>query len=146
MQPWLRTRDATCLVTYNERGRFVKTEFPRAARIRKILLGLAQLVVALLLPAASCASERGAYVRVNQLGYELGFPMRAYFMAASSQPQARFIVRNSDGETSYSATIGPKLGTWGDFGVYSLEFALSASGIYTITVIGGTKPATSPAF
>jgi endoglucanase len=124
----------------------VKTEFPRAARIRKILFGLPQLVVALLLPAASCAGERGAYVRVNQLGYELGFPMRAYFMAASSQPEAKFIVRNSDGETSCPATIGPKLGTWGDFEVYSLDFALSASGTYTITVTGGMQPVTSPAF
>lgn len=124
----------------------METESPKAARIRKILFGLLQLVVALLLPAASCTIERGAYVRVNQLGYEMGLPMRAYFMAASSQPEAKFIVRNSVGKTSYSATVGPKLGSWGDFGVYSLDFVLPASGTYTISVTGETQPVTSPAF
>jgi endoglucanase len=124
----------------------VKTEFPRSAQIRKTIFGLSQVIVALLLLSTSCASDRGACVRVNQLGYELGSPMRAYFMVASSQPQTKFIVRNSDGEMSYSATVGPKLGTWGDYMVYSLDFALPAPGTYTITVTGGTQPATSPAF
>ncbi len=124
----------------------MKTEFPRSAQIRKIIFGRSQVIVALLLLSTSCAGDRGAYVRVNQLGYELGSHMRAYLMAASSQPQTKFIVRNSDGETSYSATVGPKLGTWGDYMVYSLDFALPAPGTYTITVTGGTQPATSPAF
>jgi endoglucanase len=124
----------------------VKTEFPRSAQIRKIIFGLSQVIVALLLLSTSCTSDRGAYVRVNQLGYELGSPMRAYFMAASSQPQTKFIVRNSDRQTSYSATVGPRLGTWGDYMVYSLDFALPAPGTYTITVTGAIQPATSPAF
>ena len=124
----------------------MKTGLPRSAHSCKIVSGLSPLIVALLLSCTSCARDRGAYVRVNQLGYELGSPMLAYFMAASSQPHAKFLVRNSDGETSYSATVGPKLGTWGNYMVYILNFALPAPGTYTITVSGATQPATSPAF
>jgi endoglucanase len=82
---------------------------------------------------------------VNQLGYESDVPIRAYFMTVGSQSGAKFTVRNSDGETSYSAVVGPRLGTWGDYTVYSLDFTLSAAGNYTITV-SGAIPAASPAF
>ncbi len=124
----------------------METELRRSAQNCKIPFGLLQLIVALLLSSTSCIRDRGAYVRVNQLGYELGSPMLAYFMATSSQPHAKFTVRNSDGETWYSATVGPKLGTWGDYLVYSLDFALPASGTYTITVTGAIQLVTSPAF
>jgi hypothetical protein len=124
----------------------VKSESSRSIRIRKILPGLTQLLVALLvMPLASCASDRGAYVRVNQLGYESGVPIRAYFMTVGSQSGAKFTVRNSDGETSYSAAVGPRLGTWGHYTVYSLDFTLSAAGKYSITV-SGAIPVASPAF
>jgi endoglucanase len=103
------------------------------------------LVALLLLLSASCASDRGAYVRLNQVGYESGFPMRAYLMAAGSQPGAAFVIRNSHGVTSYSASVGSKLGSWGDYTVYALDFTLSAADTYTITV---TDPiaTTSPSF
>jgi hypothetical protein len=64
------------------------------------------LIVPLLVLSASCASDRGEYLRVNQVGYESGSPMRAYLMAAASQSGATFIVRNSHRETSYSGTVG----------------------------------------
>ena len=38
------------------------------------------LVLLLLIFFASCARDRNGYVRVNQLGYESGSPMRAYFV------------------------------------------------------------------
>ena len=124
----------------------MKNEPNRSMRIREILSGLIQLLAALLIaPSASCASDRSAYVRVNQLGYEAGLPMRAYFMATASQSGAKFIVKNSDGETSYSAAVGSKVGTWGDYTVYSLDFTLSAAGNYAISVTGAI-PASSPAF
>ena len=124
----------------------MKTEFLRAARIRKIRFALSQPIMALLLLSTLCATDRGSYVRVNQLGYELGFPMRAYFMAASLQSEAKFIVRNSDGDTSYTESVGAKLGKWGDYTVYGLDFALQAPGTYTITVTESTASVTSPAF
>jgi endoglucanase len=71
--------------------------------------------------------------------------MRAYFMAPGSQSGTTFIVRNSHGETSYSAAVGSKLGTWGDYTIYSLDFTLSATDVYTITVTGAIQ-VTSPVF
>ena len=103
------------------------------------------LIVPLLVLSASCAADRGAYVRVNQVGYESGSPMHAYLMAAASQSAATFIVKNSHGETSYSGSAGSKLGSWGEYTVYSLDFSLSATDTYKITVTGST-PATSPTF
>jgi endoglucanase len=82
---------------------------------------------------------------VNQVGYESGFPMRAYLMAAGPQPGATFIVRNSHGDSSYSAAVGSKLGRWGDYTVYGLDFTLSAADTYTITVTGAIS-VTSPSF
>jgi endoglucanase len=112
----------------------------------KILLALlSPLVVLLVVLSTSCASDRGAYVRVNQVGYESGFPMRAYVMAAGSQPGASFVVSNSHGDASYSAAVGSKLGSWGDYTVYALDFTLSAADTYTITVTGPIT-ATSPSF
>src|SRR5215472_3863153 len=115
------------------------------ARVRKILFGLLHVIVALPLSSTSCGGDRCASVRVNQLGYELGFPMRAYFMVARAQPEAKFVVRNSNGETSYSATVGQKVGTWGDYMVFRLDFAVTAPGTYTVTVIGAKQPVTTPA-
>jgi len=106
---------------------------------------LSPLLVLLVVLSNSCASDRGAYVRVNQVGYESGFPMRAYVMTASTQPGASFVVRNSHGDTSYSAAVGSKLGSWGDYTVYALDFSLSAADTYTITVTG-PMAATSPTF
>jgi endoglucanase len=124
----------------------MRHESNRSVRIREFLLGLTGLLVVLLIaPSASWASDRSAYVRVNQLGYESGLPMRAYFMATGSQSGAKFTVKNSDGQTSYSAFVGSKIGTWGDYTVYSLDFILSAAGNYTISVTGPI-PASSPAF
>src|SRR5215469_9218740 len=112
----------------------------------KILCALVPpLVVLLVALSASCTSNRGAYVRVNQVGYESGFPMRAYLMAVGSKSGATFIVRNSHGDTSYSAAVGSKLGSWGAYTVYGLDFTLSAADTYTITVTGPI-PVTSPSF
>jgi endoglucanase len=118
-----------------------------STRSSKIRLGLMQLIVALsVVSSASCARDQSAYVRVNQLGYELGLPMRGYLMASSSQPETKFVVKNADGQISYSAVVGANLGKWGNYTVYGLDFAISAPGTYTISVTGGIQRATSPAF
>src|SRR5215469_6148253 len=118
----------------------------RLPQVRKTVFALRELLALLLLTVpASCASDRSGYVRVNQLGYETGSPMRAYFMAVGSQSGSKFIVTNSKGETSYSAAVGSILGQWGDYTVYVLDFTLSVPGTYRISVTGAT-PATSPSF
>ena len=106
---------------------------------------VAQLVVLLVVLPTSCSSRRSAYIRLNQVGYESGFPMRAYLMAPGPQSGARFSVRNSRGDTSYSAAVGPKLGNWGAYTVYALDFTLSTADSYAITVTDPI-PATSPNF
>jgi endoglucanase len=112
----------------------------------KVLVGLSALLVALfLLASALFPREAGAYVRVNLAGYESGYPIRAYLMATGSESGAKFTVKNSDGESFYSAPMGSGLGAWSSYTVYPLDFTLSTPGIYVIMVTGPI-PATSPSF
>jgi len=78
----------------------------------------------------------GAFVRVNQLGYEIGTKSRAYFMIPRQEYAAVFHVINSKGVQVFSSAIGPKLGSWGKFRVYALDFKISDGGFYTIAVDG----------
>jgi endoglucanase len=103
---------------------------------------LAAAFVLLLLPVACAAS---AYVRVNQAGYESGLSARAYLMSTKPESGATFAVKNSSGNTVYSANIGAKLGAWGSYSVYPLDFTVSTSGTYTISVKGPLN-ATSVSF
>ena len=91
------------------------------------------------------ASASSAFIRVNQLGYESGHPMRAYLMTTSSEKGLHFAVMNSSGQTVASGAVGAKLGQWGIYRVYPIDFAPKAIETYTITV-SGTVTATSPAF
>jgi endoglucanase len=99
-------------------------------------------------PAARAAS---AYVRVNQIGYEIDdSPYRAYLMSTASEAGATFAVINSQGNTVYSASIGASLGTWSNstkltYDVYALDFSVPAGDVYTISV-SGPVAATSPKF
>ena len=98
-----------------------------------------------LLPVVSYPSDDTAYVRVNQMGYEAGLPMRAYLMAKSPESGAQFAITNSEGQRVYAAAIDPGPSKWGSYLVYKLDFALSAAGTYTVTV-AGPVPAESPKF
>jgi len=84
-------------------------------------------------------------VRVNQLGYEIGTEARAYVMAPGAEDGATFTVRNAAGEAVVSEPLGAKLGAWGKFTVFALDFKVTAPGKYTISV-GGPLPASSPLF
>lgn len=53
------------------------------------------------------AADGGAFVRVNQVGYDLHGPKRAYLMAPSAEAGATFSVKNASGTTVYSAAVGP---------------------------------------
>jgi len=98
-----------------------------------------------LLSSASWSRNANAAVRINQIGYESSLPMRAFLMATGSESGAKFSIKNSDGETLYSAAIGSGLGTWGGYTVYPVDFTLSTAGTYAITVTGPIS-ATSPSF
>jgi endoglucanase len=94
---------------------------------------------------SSAVRAESGFVRVNQLGYELGAESRAYLMANGSESGATFEVRNSGGKTVCSKPIGSPLGQWGKFTVYSLDFQVDLAGTYTIEV-DGPFPAVSPSF
>jgi endoglucanase len=91
------------------------------------------------------SKDASAYVRVNLVGYQLAAPIRAYLMATGSESGAKFVVKNSNGETSYSAVVGSELGTWGTYSVDALDFTITVPGTYTV-VVASPISATSPAF
>jgi hypothetical protein len=125
----------------------VTNKSPKSTQISKIRLGLTPPIVVFLLAfSTTCGKDQSAHIRVNQLGYELGLPMHGYLMTSASQPETKFVVKNAQGAVSYSGVVDPNLEKWGHYTVYGLEFALSAPGSYTISVIGEINPVTSSAF
>jgi hypothetical protein len=89
-----------------------------------------------------------AFVRLNQVGYVLGSPMRALLLASAPEAGAQFQVLQGS-TVEYTSAIGPKLGGWSPAfpDVYLLDLSAAAlpAGSYTISVTG-PLPATSPAF
>ncbi len=85
------------------------------------------------------------YIRVNQIGYEEGLSMRAYLMTTSAVSGVSYAVKNSGGVTVASGSAGAKLGAWGSYSVYPIDFTLSTADTYTVTV-SGPVAATSPSF
>jgi endoglucanase len=93
----------------------------------------------------SAGGAQSAFVRVNQLGYEAGGDGRAYLMATGAESGAVFQVVNAKGVPEFSRPIGAKLGVWGKFNVYALDFQVTEPGVFTIDV-NGPMPAASPSF
>jgi len=107
----------------------------------------ALLAVVVSAPAAGAAAG-SAFVRVNQLGYPLDAPKRAFLMSSADRPGAVFHVVDGSGRTVLSGPVGASTGSWSDAypSVRTIDFsALHRPGTYTITV-GGQSPATSPPF
>jgi endoglucanase len=98
-------------------------------------------VCLLALPSFAASS----YVRVNQIGYEAGLSMRAYLMTPGAAGSATFTVKNSGGSTVASGAAGAKLGVWGSYSVYPIDFTISVVDTYVISV-SGAAAATSPRF
>jgi endoglucanase len=117
---------------------------PRPARVC-VTIAVLSALLAVLLFGASAGGAENAFVRVNQLGYEADSNGRAYLMAPGPESGAVFHVLNSKGVSVFSRAIGAKLGSWGKFSVYALDFKVDASGVFTIDV-DGPMPATSPSF
>ncbi len=115
----------------------------RKRRNKKFVRALGVLFLALI--AAPAAQAADGYVRVNQIGYEAGRPMRAYLMTLGSDTGASFRVLDASGAIVYSAPIGPNVGAWGAFTVYALDFRLRPNDGYNISV-NGVITAASPAF
>ncbi|MBA3963067.1 MAG: glycoside hydrolase family 9 protein [Chthoniobacterales bacterium] len=112
-------------------------------RNKKFVRALSILLISLAATTAARAAD--GYVRVNQVGYEAGRPMRAYLMTLGFDTGASFRVLDASGAIVYSAPIGPNLGAWGAFTVYALDFRLRPNEGFTISVTGPIA-ATSPVF
>ena len=118
-----------------------------AARWTVLVLIMASVLISQA-AAAKASAPAKALVRVNQVGYALAAPKRAYLMASASEAGAVFTVKGSTGKTSYSAGVGPSLGSWSATYafVYALDFdKVSMAGTFTITVRGHIYAA-SPTF
>jgi len=71
--------------------------------------------------------------------------MRAYLMTTSAVSGVSYAVKNSGGSTVASGSAGAKLGAWGNYSVYPIDFTLSTADTYTI-LVSGSVAATSPSF
>jgi endoglucanase len=88
-----------------------------------------------------------AFVRVDQAGYPLSSPKRAYLLASVAEPAASFHVTRADGRVVRSGRVGAALGTWSARypHVYAIDFSrLRRPGTYTITVAGPAAAASPP--
>ena len=111
---------------------------PRAAHRAIVLVGIVCFV-------AISANAATGYVRVNQIGYEVGLSARAYVMTTTAVNGATFSVKDSGGTFVASGAVGVALGTWARFHIYPIDFTLSKVDTYTISMSGGVS-GTSPAF
>jgi endoglucanase len=110
-----------------------------------VKLGSAALLTAALFLFAPFAEAQNAFIRVNQVGYEIGTVSRAYLMCKVSEAGAVFSVLDAKGVTAFTAPVGATVGTWGAFNVYPIDFKVNGAGTYTIAV-NGPVSGTSLAF
>ena len=94
---------------------------------------------------------QSAYVRLSQVGYETGkAPFRAYLMSTATENGAVFKVKNKQGVTVDSGSVGSLLGTWSHsataaYYVYAIDFNVPGGDLYSISV-SGPVTAASPIF
>ena len=94
------------------------------------------IALAALPPGCSHSSDKeNAYIRLNQVGYEIG-PVRMYLMSQAARKGSTFAVKKSSGEEISSGTLGEPGSSWGKFNVYPIDFTISAAGSYTLSVPG----------
>jgi endoglucanase len=91
----------------------------------------------------SSAGDTTAYIRLNQVGYESGLPMRAYLMTETAQTGTRFTIKRADGETVFSGAVGVPGGVWGKYRVYPMDFTSATAGTYTLSVSGPMQASSS---
>jgi endoglucanase len=119
----------------------------KKSRLKWIIVGALglPLIAMVMVRSGPLKTASNAYVRVNQIGYEAGQPMRAYIMAGAPQAGNKFSVKKADRDAVLSAALGSPAGTWGKYTIYPLDFTVSSAGSYTVEVSGATS-AVSPSF
>jgi endoglucanase len=115
---------------------------------RRALALTATVALQLGLVTVTAAASPEAFVRVNQIGYEVGAPKRAYVLSTLNETGAPFTVLAQDGHVTLRGVVGASLGKWSRRAgaAYALDFdSLRTPGKYTIA-LGGPAAATSPPF
>jgi endoglucanase len=119
--------------------------------IRCLSVAAVAMLAVFLLPVAESNAVGAAYVRVDQVGYEIGTGSdRAYLMATGDESGAPFRVVDAEHRTVYRGRVGRHFGTWSNsasvsYRVYPLDFRVTAPGNFMI-VVSGRAPAVSPPF
>jgi endoglucanase len=120
----------------------------RHASPARVLGALGVSLVAIGANAGQAAAAGAAFIRVNQVGYPLAAPKRAYLMSHSAQTGATFTVRSAEGGVALTGTVGASVGSWSARfpHVYPLDFdAVQTPGTYSLS-LAGRAPASSPPF
>jgi endoglucanase len=116
--------------------------------LRRISVTTVVLLAVFGIAAAQATTPTAAtsYVRVNQVGYELGKgPDRAYLMTTGAAAGAAFRVVDSAGHTAYRGRVGDRVRAWSTsatagYQVYPLDFRMLRPGTFTIAVSGVRSP------
>ena len=114
---------------------------PKTLRTVRLISAMSVLVALMIGCSRAAAPSATAYIRLNQVGYEIG-PVRAYLLTGTPQTGFTFVVKKSTGEAVLSGAVGSSGATWGKYKVYPLDFTISTPGDYTLSV-SGLHPATS---
>jgi endoglucanase len=123
-------------------------EMPTRTRTPATPRLLPAALAAALLGAATAHAAPAPRLRVDQVGYAVGSPARAYLMATGPVQGARFAVRSASGASVADGSVGRRLGAWSAAypGVYAVDLPRTLpAGTYTVAV-GGPQGAVSPAF
>src|SRR5262249_24932607 len=89
----------------------------RSSRARIAVAFPASVLVLLPIPSVpsiAAGARTPPEVRVNQIGYDLHGPKRAYLMSSTALTGKTFAVVRTDGSVVYSAGIGASSGAWSD--------------------------------
>jgi len=93
-------------------------------------------------PAAAATTR--AHVRVDQAGYVLGRPMRAWVLARRPTPRLRFTVVDRRGRTVLRGRTGPSTGRWNarHAGVLPIDLSgIRQAGRYRVVLAVGPRSA-----
>ena len=104
---------------------------------RLLMISVLSVLSVTLMPGCSHGAppSETAYIRLNQVGYE-GGPIRAYLLTRSPQTGITFTVKKSTGEAVVAGAVGSSGASWAKYKVYPLDFTVSATGEYTLSVSG----------
>jgi len=105
----------------------------RSAKRSTFIAGLA-LTLGLLAFGAAARTGQAGYIRVDQVGYEVGGSAIAFLVTSQPATGSRFKVKNRAGQVVLSGPVGPQAGTWGAFVVTPLTLDGLDAGRYTVSV------------